>query len=77
MPTVLRVRGLRFVIYPNDHAPAHVHIIGPGWVVVVNLRGPEVREVIGPCSERAARRALDLVGKHRAALLKAWRQIHG
>src|ERR671914_632509 len=52
MPTVLRVGGLRFAVYPNDHPPAHVHVIGPGWVVVANLRGPEVREVVGPCAER-------------------------
>src|SRR3546814_10225859 len=25
MPTVLRIDGLRVVIYPNDHRPAHVH----------------------------------------------------
>lgn len=29
MPTVLRIDGLRVVIYPNDHRPAHVHVIGP------------------------------------------------
>jgi hypothetical protein len=29
MPTVLRVGGLRVVIYPNDHPPAHVHVLGP------------------------------------------------
>jgi len=28
MPTVLRFEGLRAVIYPNDHRPAHVHVIG-------------------------------------------------
>jgi hypothetical protein len=28
MPTVLRIGGLRVVIYPNDHRPAHVHVIG-------------------------------------------------
>jgi len=26
MPTVLRIGGLRFVIWPNDHDPAHVHV---------------------------------------------------
>lgn len=62
MPTVLRVSGLRFVVYPNDHPPAHVHVIGPGWVVVVNLHGPEVREVIGPCAKSDTRRVLDLTG---------------
>jgi hypothetical protein len=28
MPTILRFNGLRIVIYPNDHTPAHVHVIG-------------------------------------------------
>jgi hypothetical protein len=40
MPTVLRIAGLRVVIYPNDHRPAHVHIIGEGHVAVFDLRCP-------------------------------------
>ena len=77
MPTALRAGGLRFVIYPNNHPPAHVHAIGPGWAVVVDLRGPEVREVVGPCAERDARWVLDFARERRAALLEAWRRIHG
>ena len=42
MPTVLRVGGLRVVIYPNDHPLAHVHVLGPGWLMVINLFGPKV-----------------------------------
>jgi hypothetical protein len=76
VPTALRIEGLRVVIYPNDHPPAHVHVIGPGWVVVVNLLGPELREVIG-CNEMEARRVLRLVAEYREALLEAWRRWHG
>jgi hypothetical protein len=76
MPTVLRIEGLRVVIYPNDHPPAHVHVIGPGWVVVVNLLGPDVREAIG-CNEPEARRVLRLVADHQAVLMEAWRRHHG
>ena len=76
MPTVLRIDGLRFMIYPNDHPPAHVHVIGPGWVIVVNLLGLEIREVMG-CSEQEARRVLRLASENRAELLVAWRRIHG
>lgn len=76
MPTVLRVDGLRIVIYPNDHPPAHVHVLGPGWVVVINLLGLEVRETIG-CDEREARRALRLVARHTETLMDAWRGFHG
>ena len=28
MPTILRYRGLRIMIYLNDHAPPHVHVVG-------------------------------------------------
>lgn len=76
MPTVLLIDRLRVVIYPNDHPPAHVHVIGPGWVVVVNLIGLHLREVIG-CDERQARRVLRLVGERRGTLLEAWKRIHG
>ena len=76
MPTVLRIGGLRVVVYPNDHPPAHVHVIGPGWAVVVDLIGQTVREAIG-CNESDARRALRLTIEHRDALIEAWRRIHG
>jgi hypothetical protein len=76
MPTVLRAGGLRVVIYLNDHPPAHVHVLGPGWVVVVDLLGPAVREVIG-CGEREAHRALRLIIDYRHELIDAWRRIHG
>ena len=30
MVTVLRVAGLRFIIFVDDHEPAHVHVFGDG-----------------------------------------------
>ena len=48
MPTVLRLGGLRVVVYPNDHRPAHVHVIGGGCEGVFRLNCPggpvELRE---------------------------------
>jgi hypothetical protein len=48
MPTVLRIGALRVVIYPNDHRPAHVHVISQGCEAVFDLRcpngPPELRE---------------------------------
>jgi len=76
MPTVLRVDGRRVVIYPNDHPPAHVHVLGPGWVVVISLIELEVREVVG-CDQREARHALRLVACHRETLMNTWRRFHG
>ena len=51
MPTVEMIEGLRVVIYPNDHRPAHVHVIGSGFEAVFqsfNSEGPpELRENYG------------------------------
>lgn len=76
MPTVLRIEGLRFVIYPNDHTPAHVHIVGPDWEIVVNLTEVELREVHS-CTLANARHALRLAAEHQDSLLNEWRRIHG
>ena len=76
MPTVLRLDGLRFVFYPNDHPPAHAHVVGPDWEAVINLIGIELREVYS-CAEPDARRALRLVAENQGILLNAWRRIHG
>ena len=76
MPTILRINGWRMVIYPNDHSPAHVHVLAAGWEVVVNLLALEIREVIR-CDERQARQVLRHVADHRSMLMDAWRQFHG
>jgi hypothetical protein len=39
-PTVLRIGGLRVVIWPNDHRPAHIHVKGAGGEAVFNLNCP-------------------------------------
>lgn len=41
MPTVHRFDGLRVVIYPNDHRPAHVHVMGNGCEAVFRLNAPD------------------------------------
>ena len=40
MPTVLRVGGLRFVIWPNDHDPAHVHVFSAEAEAKIELGEP-------------------------------------
>jgi Domain of unknown function (DUF4160) len=47
----------------------------PGWLVVIDLIGPNVREAIN-CSEHEARRVLRLIENHQAELMDAWRRFH-
>jgi len=41
MPVIFRFSGLRVVIYPNDHRPAHVHVKGAEGEAVFILQCPE------------------------------------
>jgi hypothetical protein len=80
MPTVLRFRGLRVVLYPNDHRPAHVHVIGSGYEAVFNLHGPEgppeLRENYG-FSFNQATRIKGLIADHLTTVCDKWGNIHG
>lgn len=80
MPTVLRFDGLRVVIYPNDHRPAHVHVKRPAGEAVFILhcpdRPPEVRESFG-FNRPALSRIKDALAGALAALCAEWRRIHG
>jgi hypothetical protein len=80
MPTVLIIDGLAVRIYPNDHRPAHVHVIGRGCEAVFNLRSPigspELRENWGFRPRDVNRIRIEL-SNHVGELLAAWEQIHG
>ena len=80
MPTVLIIGGWRVVIYPNDHSPAHVHVIGVGCEAVFKLSGeqggPELRENYGFDSKALKRIWAELQG-NQAHLIRQWEVIHG
>ena len=80
MPTILTIFGLRVVIYPNDHRPAHVHVQGNGCEAVFNLHcqngPPELRENYGFSQKELGKIVGGLVA-NLTALCAAWRQIHG
>jgi hypothetical protein len=80
MPTVLRFDGLRVVIYPNDHRPAHVHVIGRGQEVVFNLNckaGPILlRENYG-FSRKALTHIRAVLTRSADHLCRKWEEIHG
>jgi hypothetical protein len=80
MPTVLRIGALRVAIYPNDHRPAHVHVIGRGHEAVFTLNGPAgtvaIRENYG-FSARDLARIQDVLAENISALASAWERIHG
>jgi hypothetical protein len=72
--------GLRVVIYPNDHRPAHVHVQGNGCEAVFNLHcpmgPPELRENFG-FTRKDLGRILVALTQELALLCIRWSTIHG
>ena len=68
------------MIYPNDHRPAHVHVIGRGHEALFQLNCPagpvELRE-----NYRFSRREISKIEtgltEHVDELCRAWEEIHG
>lgn len=80
MPTVLRCEGLRVVIYPADHRPAHVHVIGAdgeaAFILNCPAGPPELRESYG-FSRPQVNRIRDALAGKLAVLCEEWSKIHG
>jgi hypothetical protein len=47
MPTIIRIRGLKVIMWPGDHIPPHFHVIGQAYAARVLLDGPAVLEEKG------------------------------
>jgi hypothetical protein len=80
MPTVLKVNALRFVIWPNDHSPAHVHVFSAEAEAKIELgeKGGYPRLVDNRRMSRVdLAKALKAVFEHRAMLMQKWSEIHG
>ena len=82
MPTIVRKDGFKVVIYPNDHDPAHVHVMKNSGEVKINLgnealsKPPYLISVEGDISDKDVVKALNLVRENQSELLAKWGEIH-
>ena len=79
MATIVRIDGLRVVIYSNDHTPEHVHVIGADCEAVFELHCPEgpvtLRESYG-FTKRQLRGVMEQLNELLLELCSAWESIH-
>ena len=79
MPTILRLDGFKFVIWPRDHPPPHVHVFKAGTEVIIELgiegEWPSVRETRG-MSTRDITSAFDMAILHNKLFMEKWANIH-
>lgn len=77
MPTVLNERGFRFMIYTEDHPPAHVHVLRSGATVIIEFDGPLTIRRSNGMRTRDIAIAKTLVEDNLDYLRDEWRRIHG
>ncbi|MSP96174.1 MAG: DUF4160 domain-containing protein [Betaproteobacteria bacterium] len=79
MPTVLRVGGLRLIIWPDDHLPPHVHAYsadGSAKIVIGTATSQPHLMAVAGLSRRQTADALRAVADNQVLLLEAWESIH-
>lgn len=80
MPTIHRFNSVRVVVYPNDHRPAHVHLVGDGAEAVISLNCPDgpvtLRENFGFSQQQLTvlKRQIELA---LTMFCEKWSEIHG
>jgi hypothetical protein len=75
MPTVLRERGFRVMIFLNDHPPPHVHVLKAGKRARVYLSPVELLDSNMKASDE--KRAIETVQANHDTLMAEWYRIHG
>jgi hypothetical protein len=81
----MRLEGVRFCVYSNDHHPRHVHaLIGRTRVIIELTPDGEIRiaKRTNPIRPRNAKKsdvskALALAAEHFEGLIELWEKVHG
>jgi len=71
---------LRFVIFTDDHEPAHVRVIGVAGEAKIGLGtdgGPPRLIWAAGLNNADVRRAVDEAAREQDRLMEAWLRIHG
>jgi len=76
MPTVIRFGRFRFIVYPQDHRPKHVHVRAAGAEAKFDIQTGKCLAVYG-FSQKTVKRLSELVLKHKPLLSEAWEKYDG
>ena len=62
------------VIYPNDHRPAHFHVVAPDFKAMVEI--DTLSLIRGTIPARNRRAVMDWAEQHRAEIIAAWNLLN-
>ncbi|MCA0458699.1 MAG: DUF4160 domain-containing protein [Chloroflexi bacterium] len=76
MPTVLRVKGYRFIIFTNDHIPPHIHVQHAEGAAKVELDPIRIVEYY-QLNRRQLNEIVLIIEENREFLLLKWQEFQG
>lgn len=76
MPVVIRIGRFKIVIYPKDHAPAHVHVLAENAEAKFELKSGKCIAAIGYASH-TLNELERLVKENSDLLMEAWKTYEG
>ena len=76
MPVILLTKNLKIYIYPNDHIPPHIHVVGPDCEAKINIQTLECFANYG-FSKRDIRRISAFIEDNIDLIREAWEEYHG
>lgn len=71
---IFTYRNIKVMVYLKDHLPPHVHVIGPGFEVLVRLDTLEAKSKSAPM--RIQKLASELVRKNLQICWERWNEIN-
>jgi hypothetical protein len=72
-PVILRSKNLKFLIYPKDHLPPHVHVLGPDREAKFEIESLRCFFARG-FSRKAIREISQYLATKKTILMEAWNE---
>jgi hypothetical protein len=76
MPTILNTKGLKFIIFTDDHPPPHVHVKQAEGGAKIQLEPVEII-AYWSLTPRQLREIMEITRDNRDYFLSRWYELHG
>ena len=68
---IYRFKGFRIALFYGDHPPPHVHLLGPGVKVLIEVESAKVK---ARCDPKTLAEARAWIAAHQAEVMEIWQQ---
>lgn len=75
MPTVAIVAGMAIVLYPNDHAPPHFHVLATDFEARISIDDGSIIDCRGRMRPQTRHLLAQWTARHRDGLMDNWHRI--